>query len=79
MMPTLSRAHNKPQIHTKDKTHMLIDQLLISEEITVLDAMNQLEKTEKGINKIILLKNTVNIRYVNNKNLLDYLYLKYDN
>ena len=45
--------------------------------VKYLDYVNQLEKTEKGINKIILLKNTVNIRYVNNKNLLDYLYLKY--
>ena len=42
-----------------------------------LDYIKQLEKTEKGINRIILLKNTVNIRYVNNRNLLDYLYLKY--
>lgn len=42
-----------------------------------LDCIKQLEKTKKGINRIILLKNTVNIRYVNNKNLLDYLYLKY--
>ena len=41
-----------------------------------LDYIKQLEKTEKGINRIILLKNTVNIRYVNNRNLLDYLYLK---
>ena len=41
------------------------------------DYSNQLERTEKGINKIILLKNTVNIRYVNNTNLLDYLYMKY--
>lgn len=45
--------------------------------VKYLDYVNQLERTEKGINKIILLKNTVNIRYVNNKNLLDYLYLKY--
>ena len=42
-----------------------------------LDDTAQLAKTEKGINKIILLKNTVNIRYVNNKNLLDYYYMKY--
>ena len=42
-----------------------------------LDYQKQLERTEKGINKIILLKNTVNIRYVNNTNLLDYLYMKY--
>lgn len=45
--------------------------------VKYLDYTKQLEKTEKGINRIILLKNTVNIRYVNNKNLLDYLYLKY--
>lgn len=45
--------------------------------VKYLDYINQLERTEKGINRIILLKNTVNIRYVNNRNLLDYLYLKY--
>ena len=45
--------------------------------IKYLDYTKQLERTEKGINKIILLKNTVNIRYVNNTNLLDYMYLKY--
>ena len=42
-----------------------------------LDYSSQLKRTEKGMNKIILLKNTVNIRYVNNTNLLDYLYMKY--
>lgn len=42
-----------------------------------LDFTSELKRTEKGINKIILLKNTVNIRYVNNTNLLDYLYMKY--
>ena len=46
--------------------------------VKYLDFVRQLEKTEKGINRIILLKNTVNIRYVNNTNLLDYLYLKYN-
>ena len=45
--------------------------------VKYLDYVKQLERTEKGINKIILLKNTVNIHYVNNRNLLDYLYLKY--
>ncbi len=30
-----------------------------------------------GINKLILLQNRVKIRYVNNTNLLDYLYTKY--
>lgn len=36
------------------------------------------KKTAKAINRIILLQNTVKIRYVNNKNLLDYLYTKYN-
>ncbi|MGN0307895.1 MAG: hypothetical protein ACI4DN_06745 [Lachnospiraceae bacterium] len=45
--------------------------------VKYLDYSTQLVKTEKGINKIILLKNTVNIRYVNNTNLLDYYYMKY--
>ena len=45
--------------------------------VKYLDYTKQLERTENGINKIVLLKNTVNIRYVNNRNLLDYLYLKY--
>ncbi len=35
-------------------------------------------KTSRAINRIILLQNTVKIRYVNNKNLLDYLYTKYN-
>lgn len=33
---------------------------------------------EKAINKLILLQNKVKIRYVNNTNLLDYLYAKYN-
>jgi hypothetical protein len=41
------------------------------------DYTSQLLKTEKSMNRIILLKNTVNIRYVNNTNLLDYYYMKY--
>ena len=32
---------------------------------------------EKDINRLILLQNTVKIRYVNNKHLLDYLYMKF--
>ncbi len=43
-----------------------------------LDARKELRRVESGINKIILLQNKVKIRYVNNTNLLDYLYLKYD-
>ena len=43
-----------------------------------LDQTQELERAEKGMNRIILLQNTVKIRYVNNVNLLDYLYLKYN-
>ena len=42
------------------------------------DQVKDLSKVEKGINRIILLQNTVKIRYVNNVNLLDYLYVKYN-
>ncbi len=42
------------------------------------DATKELARTQKGINRIILLQNTVKIRYVNNTNLLDYLYTKYN-
>ena len=42
-----------------------------------LDARRELHRVEVGINKIILLQNKVKIRYINNTNLLDYLYLKY--
>ncbi len=43
-----------------------------------LDATRELKRVEKGINRLILLQNTVKIRYVNNTNLLDYLYIKYN-
>lgn len=43
-----------------------------------MDARKELKRVELGINKLILLQNKVKIRYVNNKNLLDYLYLKYN-
>lgn len=50
--------------------------------ITVLylkytESVKELKRVEKGINRIILLQNRVKIRYVNNTNLLDYLYMKY--
>lgn len=41
------------------------------------DAVKELKKVELGINKLILLQNRVKIRYVNNTNLLEYLYIKY--
>lgn len=43
-----------------------------------IDQSRELKRMEKGMNRIILLQNTVKIRYVNNVNLLDYLYLKYN-
>lgn len=42
-----------------------------------VDARRELKRVETGINKIILLQNKVKIRYVNNTNLLEYLYVKY--
>lgn len=50
--------------------------------ITVLfvkyaDSEKELTRVEKAENKLILLQNKVKIRYVNNVNLLDYMYLKY--
>ena len=42
------------------------------------DAKRELKRVESAINKLIILHNKVKIRYVNNTNLLDYLYLKYD-
>lgn len=45
--------------------------------VKYLDHRKELEKIEKGMNRIILLQNTVKIRYVNNVNLLDYLCMKY--
>ena len=41
------------------------------------DATHDLKRVEKSINKIILLHNSVKIRFVNNSNLLDYLRIKY--
>lgn len=43
-----------------------------------LDAGKEIEQVERSINKLILLQNKVKIRYVNNINLLDYLYTKFD-
>ncbi|MCR4755569.1 MAG: hypothetical protein K5868_08555 [Lachnospiraceae bacterium] len=46
--------------------------------VRYLDSTKELKRIEKGINRLILLQNTVKIRYVNNTNLLDYLYTKYN-
>ena len=42
-----------------------------------LDYSAELKQIERDINKLILLQNKVKIRYINNVNLLDYLYIKY--
>ncbi|MCM1046090.1 MAG: hypothetical protein NC417_11330 [Candidatus Gastranaerophilales bacterium] len=42
------------------------------------DTDRERERVERALNKIIQLQNKVKIRYVNNTQLLDYLYMKYD-
>ncbi len=42
------------------------------------DAVREIKQLEKARDKIIVLHNTVKIRYVNNTNLLSYMYNKYD-
>lgn len=46
--------------------------------IKYMDAQKELRRVKLGINRLIQLQNKVKIRYVNNTNLLDYLYIKYD-
>lgn len=41
------------------------------------DDTRELQRVENAVNKLILLQNKVKIRYVNNSNLRDYLYIKY--
>lgn len=43
-----------------------------------VDSDKELRRVENAVNKLILLQNKVKIRYVNNKNLQDYLYIKYN-
>lgn len=45
--------------------------------VKYVDADKELGTVERSISKLIQLQNKVKIRYVNNKNLLDYLYIKY--
>lgn len=42
------------------------------------DSDRELRRVESGINRLIQLQNKVKIRYVNNRNLMEYLYMKYD-
>lgn len=46
--------------------------------VKYMDADREIIRVENAINKLIQLQNKVKIRYVNNSQLLDYLYMKYD-
>lgn len=46
--------------------------------VKYIDAQSEMARVEKAANKLILLQNKVKIRYVNNVQLLDYLYMKYN-
>lgn len=43
-----------------------------------LEAAGEKKRSSSSLNKVILLQNRVKIRYVNNTNLLDYLYMKFE-
>lgn len=42
-----------------------------------VEAVSERKRSSHSLNKVILLQNKVKIRYVNNTNLVDYLYMKY--
>ena len=42
------------------------------------DSEKEKHKVDAAVNKLIQLQNKVKIRYVNNRNLMDYLYIKYN-
>lgn len=46
--------------------------------VKYMDAEKETQSVERAVSKLIQLQNRVKIRYVNNKNLLDYLCVKYD-
>lgn len=43
-----------------------------------IEAQGERKRSSNSLNKVILLQNRVKIRYVNNTNLLDYLYMKFE-
>ena len=45
--------------------------------VRYMDTSKELSRIDSEINKLIQLQNTVKIRYVNNRKLLEFLYLKY--
>lgn len=46
--------------------------------VKYIDANKEAARVDNAINRLIQIQNKVKIRYVNNVNLLDYLYMKYD-
>ncbi len=46
--------------------------------VKYIDADHELSKSSGSMGKLIQLQNTVKIRYVNNRNLLSYLYMKFE-
>ncbi len=46
--------------------------------VRFIDADKERDSVASGINRLIQLQNKVKIRYVNNRNLVDYYYLKYN-
>ncbi len=58
-------------------TGLVMAGVLVYVYVSYHEAEKELRRVTAGINKLILLQNRVKIRYVNNTNLLDYLYTKY--
>lgn len=58
-------------------TGLIMAGVLVYVYVRYHDAGAEWKRISAGINKLILLQNRVKIRYVNNTNLLDYLYMKY--
>lgn len=46
--------------------------------VKFMDGEREVTRVEKAVNRLIQLQNTVKIRYVNNSQLLEYLYIKYN-
>lgn len=46
--------------------------------VKYMDTEKDLQRVQRDMRKLVKLQNKVKIRYVNNTNLLDYLYMKYD-
>lgn len=59
-------------------TGLVMAGVLVYVYVSYHEAEKELKRVTAGINKLILLQNRVKIRYVNNTNLLDYLYTKYN-